>query len=323
MPCNAAGNSPTLSISIPSTTICAQSNLDTLTAHGANTYTWNTSATTATIIPYSGNPGPSPYSVAGTNTLTGCTTTVSINLTVTPSPNVLLSSSAPSVCVGHNVTLSAFGTTATYTWSQGGSGATSNVSPTVTTTYTVTGTNSYGCSQSAAASITVYPLPAITLSASGHTLCANENLTLTAGGASTYTWIAPGGALNMSNPFQTNNPLNGSYSVTGTDANGCTNSAAISVMVSACTGLDEHTGVANVIRIYPNPGNSKITLEWQKALSLKNQITVSNSLGQVIYSIENYTNTSLELNLTEYSQGVYFLNVYDNGTPNVYKVIKQ
>src|SRR5439155_1008963 len=97
--------------------------------------------------------------------------------------------------------------------------------PTVTTTYVITGTSAAGCVSTATSVVTVNPLP--TVSASSASVCPGEAATLTAAGASTYTWST--GATGSS---MTDSPVsNTNYTVTGTSAAGCVNTATTSITV--------------------------------------------------------------------------------------------
>src|SRR5258706_4656027 len=80
--------------------------------------------------------------------------------------------------------------------------------------------------------VTVNPLPVVTVTTPA-AICAGQSATLTAGGASTYSW-SPATALSsttgssvIANPSSTI-----SYTVIGTDANGCSASAQTTVTVN-------------------------------------------------------------------------------------------
>ena len=90
--------------------------------------------------------------------------------------------------------------------------------------YTVTATNAQGCSATATTYITVNELPTITIS--GNTaVCQGNTTTLTANGAATYQWSnGTNGANNTVSVF-------GNYTVTGTSAAGCSNTATTTVIV--------------------------------------------------------------------------------------------
>lgn len=111
IPCTPTLNTPNVTISVNSASLCAGSVL-TATAAGADTYTWNTGATSATFTD-----APSLttiLTVGGTNTLTGCNRTTSLSIQVYPSPQLLVTAGTQSVCLGSGTILNAMGA-ATYT----------------------------------------------------------------------------------------------------------------------------------------------------------------------------------------------------------------
>lgn len=173
------------------------------------------------------------YSV--TVTANGCSNSGSVNVVVN-SPanlNVTATASPATICAGQTTVLTASGAT-TYAWSNGlGNGATQNVSPQSTTTYTVTATDAgTGCTAAASATVTVNPLPNVAINASQTTLCESGTVTLTASGANTYQWSTGETTSNIIvSPTATT-----TYTVTGTDANGCSNVATQSINVLNFTG---------------------------------------------------------------------------------------
>src|SRR5690606_12845024 len=97
------------------------------------------------------------------------------------------------VCPGNSVTLNASGA-ASYTWytSQGTfTGSTIALTPTATTCYSLIGSNGAGCTSYAGGCIYTYTAPVISISGNS-SLCSGSSTTLTATGASNYTWY-PGG----------------------------------------------------------------------------------------------------------------------------------
>ncbi|MCW3078518.1 MAG: hypothetical protein JWO32_3127, partial [Bacteroidetes bacterium] len=72
--------------------------------------------------------------------------------------------------------------------------------------------------------------PTVIASPSSTTICNSQSAVLTGGGASTYTWT--GGVVNATAFTPTGTA---SYTVTGTNASGCTNTAVASVNVNNCT----------------------------------------------------------------------------------------
>ncbi|MFA5670723.1 MAG: hypothetical protein WC967_15920, partial [Balneolaceae bacterium] len=115
-------------------------------------------------------------------------------ITANPNPTVTLTASSLEICAGESVTLTASGASS-YTWTGAGTSGTGNtqtVSPTTQTTYTVTGTTN-GCEGTVQnVVVDVNPNPTVTLTASSLEICAGESVTLTASGASSYTWTGVG-----------------------------------------------------------------------------------------------------------------------------------
>jgi len=146
--------------------------------------------------------------------------------TCTP-PMVTATASPATICAGQSSTLTASGAS-TYSWSSGQNTSYISVTPTSTTTYTVTGTDTNGCSNTVEVTVTVYPLPTVVASATPNPVCEGGQTTLSASGASSYVWDEglEGGLTHVVSPSSTT-----TYVVTGTDDNGCSNTAKVTVTV--------------------------------------------------------------------------------------------
>ncbi len=201
----------------------------TLTATGATTYSWTAGLSSTTGSTVTGSPAvTTSYTVTGTSL--GCTSTAVATITIGGSISPTVNS--PTICVGQTATLTAGGAT-TYSWTAGLSSTTGTSvtgSPATTTSYTVTGTAG-GCTGTVVSTITVNPLPTITVPAIA--ICAGTPGTLTASGASTYSW-APGTGLSATTGTSvTANPVGTTtYTVTGTAVSGCTNTTTVTVTVN-------------------------------------------------------------------------------------------
>jgi gliding motility-associated-like protein len=209
----------------------------TLTATGSGgsspyTYSWSPNTNLSSTTGSSVNASPATtivYTVTATDNA-GKTATATAAVTVNPKPTITLSSA--SVCPGACATITAVGGVS-YSWSAPLSGTTSTQSacPAATTTYSVTGTDANGCSNTATATVTVNPLPTVTVT--DLTVCKDTVGTITASGASTYTWSC-GGTGTTKTP---NTSVIGvsTCTVTGTDANGCVNTAVSTITVNDCS----------------------------------------------------------------------------------------
>lgn len=169
------------------------------------------------------------YSV--TVTVGGCTSLAGTTaVTVNPLPVVTVNS--PTICAGATATLTAAGAT-TYLWNTGSSTNPLSVNPVTTTTYTVTGTSS-GCTSTAVSTVTVNPIPVVTVNSP--TICPAQTAALTAGGASTYSWSA-GATSTGVNTANASPASTTTYTVTGTDFNGCVGTAVSTVTVSSSLAI--------------------------------------------------------------------------------------
>lgn len=178
----------------------------------------------------------------------GCTVNVSETISE-PGPQSVSLSTTDVLCGGASTGsitanfINATGTV-TYTWSNAQSGATINNLPAAS--YTVTATDQNGCTQTASATL-IEPTPLQTNVQQTDVLCAGDatgSITITASGgtpAYTYTWN-PGSVTG-------NAPINltaGPYTVTTSDANGCTvvNSITINSPANALSVTTSHTDVS-------------------------------------------------------------------------------
>ncbi|UKN03103.1 T9SS type A sorting domain-containing protein [Paracrocinitomix mangrovi] len=202
-------------------TVC-QGDMVTLSGTGASTYSWDNGVTNAT--PFAATVT-TTYTVTGTDG-NGCSNTDAVVVTVNSLPTVNAGTDQ-TVCAGTTVTLTGSGTASTYTWDNGVTNA-SPFTPTATNTYTVTGTNVNGCTNTDAVIVTVNALPTVS-GGPDQTVCNGNPATLTGTGtASTYTW--DNGVID-GNPFLPTGT--NTYTVTGLDVNGCTNTDQVVITVNA------------------------------------------------------------------------------------------
>ncbi len=200
---------------------------------GATSYTWT----------YSGGGNPSGNgtsinfspSTSGTlsvvaNSSCGSSAPRNLTINVNQAPSAIISPSTNSTCSGDLVTLTASGG-GSYQWSTGASSTSINVNPTNTTQYDVTVTLN-GCTATASQTITVNPLPNITISPAAPTVCSGLSATLTASGGNNYVW-----SNGDTGPTITVSPsVSTTYMVTVTAANGCTATQSKTVTVSSVAG---------------------------------------------------------------------------------------
>jgi hypothetical protein len=254
--------------------------------------------------------------VTGTSAA-GCVNNISIPVTV--NSNSLTVSPSLTICETTTVNISASGVN-TYTWSNGSNFASIPVSPATAMVYNVSGVDVHNCVLSNSVSVGVNPKPNVTASANKQQICKGESITLTGGGATTYTWNNGDTGAEVSYVLNVDVPYY--YTVTGTDANGCSNTASVSVLVSKCTGIEEVLPANGFMSIYPNPGKGVfgITVASVKA---NTSIRVYNMTGALI-STQQLSGTRTFVDLSNQANGVYFVHLSENGQDvHVSKLIKE
>lgn len=297
---------PTLAISGP-TAICSGQSA-TLTASGADTYIWsNFQPVISIVVSPTAN---TTYSVIGTYTNNGCMSLKSTGIIVNPLP-VLAISGQTVICSGNALTLTGTGATS-YSWNGVAGTNTVSGSPSASTVYTLNGTDANGCGASAVHSVTVNVLPAITATTSAGTICVGETATLVVSGGLTYIW----------NTTDTNDSLivspliNTDYTVTGTDNNGCENTAILNQLVSECTGLNELNSEISV-QVYPNPNTGSFTIKGAQDI----KIALRNQLGQVIRFIELNSGNEYKVSVSDLAKGLYYITGQNNNQRIGQKII--
>lgn len=189
------------------------------------TYKWNTNATTAAIT----NIGAGTYTVTVTDA-NGCVNTASTTINAAGNLNINVTSTN-AACGIANGTATATPTsgTAPFTYKWSNNATTASISLLSAGTYTVTVTDASGCTAIGSATITTGNSIAVTVDLVKNVTCFGQNdgqLTAMVSGGSapyTYRWSNGGNIAVLANLAA------GSYTVTVTDAAGCTGTASNSI----------------------------------------------------------------------------------------------
>src|SRR4051794_618451 len=218
---------PTASITGGSGTYCTgtTASLSAVTDTNNATYLWSNGATSSTITVTAAAPG--PYTVTVTNAYGCSTTSAPVTVHFAPQSTSINASGATTFCAGGSVTLTAAMLGDSYLWSNGAT--TRAIDVTQSGAYSVTVTDASCQFVSPTTNVTVNPLPAATITASGPTtFCTGGSVTLTASNGASYLWST--GATSQSIVASSS----GNYSVTVRNASGCSAmSAATTVTLNA------------------------------------------------------------------------------------------
>jgi hypothetical protein len=198
-----------------------------LTASGAQTYTWSTGSNASSI-----NVSPNSstcFTVSGTNACNVILTGVRcVSVFATPTVNIVGNNT---VCIGGSSTFTATGSAATYTWISlpsytGVSTGTTFVAYQNTNCFAVYAFNGYCTAISNTVCITAVAGPTVSITSNTNSICPGTNVTLSALGSTNYTWNTGAQGSNV-----VVNPTASTCYTASSSANGCTGSAVMCVNV--------------------------------------------------------------------------------------------
>lgn len=162
------------------------------------------------------------------NASTSCSATESTVLTlVEPNSPTIDAGENQTVCDDIQVTLngSGAGTGGTYSWNNNVSDGVAFTPGSGTTTYTVTGTDANGCESTDQVDVTLYQPPSVS-AGNDIDVCDGESVVLTGSGATNYTWDN-----SVTDGVSFTPTSDETYTVTGTDGNGCVNTDQVNVTI--------------------------------------------------------------------------------------------
>ena len=237
---------------------------------GPYTYSWNNGSTSANLTAITAG----SYTVNVTSAQ-GCAAQASATLTSAPAiaitgtvTNVLCSNAA-----NGSITTSVTGGTGnkTYSWSNGST--TANISNLASGSYTVNVSDASGCA--ASGSFTVTAPSAITVTGNvTNVSCAggnNGSIAVSAAGGTgnkTFTW-----SNGLTGNTLSNQPA-GTYTVTATDANGCSASQAFTITAPTAVSISGTATNADCfgsndgsISVQANGGNGALTISWSNGMT--------------------------------------------------------
>jgi hypothetical protein len=198
---------------------------------GTGSYSYQLNGGGAIGAPTFSNLAPNTYNVTINSSGNGCQETYQVTVGAIPQETISVGT-GPIICSGQSASITASGN-GSIEWFLGGSsigtGTNISVSPSTTTTYQAVLTDSNGCEDTDEVVVTVNALPTVSAGANV-AICIGQSTTLTASGAATYAWDSGlgNGQTKTVSPTSTS-----TYEVTGTDGNGCQNTATVEVTVNS------------------------------------------------------------------------------------------
>ncbi|OQA01670.1 MAG: PKD domain protein [Bacteroidetes bacterium ADurb.Bin408] len=271
----------------------------TLNATGGNIYLWSpaTGLNNVNIANPTAHPSVTTTYTVQVTDANGCINTDNVVVNLYPLPPADAGNHA-AICIGNSTVLNATGGT-TYAWNTGDNTQAITVSPQTTSTYTVTVTDNNGCSATDNVIVDVNNLPPAN-AGNDFSICTGNTGNLNASGGVTYAWSPPNGLSNTNTANPVANPASQTtYTVTVTDANGCSQTDDVIVSIfpspvinfiadnlSGCpplivnftdnttpaiqtwvwdfgdpqSGVFNNSGMKNPTHIYNTPGTYSVTL---------------------------------------------------------------
>lgn len=307
------------------------------------------------------------YSLIATNS-SGCISAAATTTVVVSIPAATATNSGP-VCAG--VTLYLVGgpnAMASYSWT-GPNGFTSNLqSPTIPNApsaasgvYTLMVTNTLGCTAAATTTAVIYALPNATATNDGP-VCVGSTLNLSAGPSSvSYSWSGPNGfSSSLQNPSiaGVTAAAAGVYTMTATNALGCSASATTTAVVNAIPAAPVITETAgNVLHSNAPAGNqwyysatsggvgapiagataqnytATLSGYYWSIVTLNTCVSPeSNHLYVIIIGIQEYSNTAslviapvpndgkFNLMITSPNEDTYTVNIFNTVGQSIYEL---
>ncbi|MBS1508049.1 MAG: T9SS type A sorting domain-containing protein [Bacteroidetes bacterium] len=162
--------------------------------------------------------------------------------------------------------------------------------------------------------VAVYPIPEAPLGSSEQNFTEGKtiaDLTITGENIKWYPYGSHTTPLNPGRLLQNDSSYFASQTKFGCESNGY-----LKVHVSLITAIDDHS---KTVAYYPNPTTGQLKITTHSSLT---KITIFSMLGEILYSYET-SNQEIDLNIKDFSAGVYLVQVDTNDGVSKFKIVKE
>jgi len=235
----------------------------------------------------------------------GCVSSDTISITIHPLPVADLGADVTS-CSNVPVLLDATTPFCLYAWSTGETSP--NIVVDESGEYWVTITSSFGCQITDRITVSMLALPEVDLELEP-TICVQDPaFTLSGGTPSGGTYFGDGIIDGIFNPAAAGTGTHNIY-YTYTDANGCSDTAMVSVTVNICNGIADNNATA--ISVFPNPAMNDITINLPSNLTSAEYVFMQAD-GRAALSGTAQSNLQV-IDISTLAAGYYTLIIADEG----------
>ena len=160
--------------------------------------------------------------------------------------------------------------------------------------------------------------PTISASTTTTSLCPGETATLTATGATNYTWSPIG---STSSTVVVSPTISTNYVLTGSNDGLCFPTTNVSILVTPCViGIEELTN--NNAAVYPNPTKDVLYIDFNSNFSTST-FELTNTIGELVMN-EVLEDKNSRINIEKIPTGIYFYQIKNKtSTLKVGKLIKE
>lgn len=189
-------------------------------------------------------------------------------------------------------------------------------------TYTVTLTASNGTTSVYTKTVSINPLPTLSISLTHTLICPGDSIELNANGNANYYLWQPDGITGNKVRY----PADGSYTsftCLAVGAGNCKKVDSIQIKISDCTGLFENVKNKNLFSIFPNPSKEFFTVKNNSNFVISDLEIVEVS-GRIILTKNILDNPEEKISVKEFPSGIYFISLKTvSGVKFLYKVVKE
>ena len=195
--------------------------------------------------------------------------------------------------------------------------------------YTVSLTSSNGFGSGAMSTqvinVSASPVLSLTTSSGNSTVCVGDDVTLTAAGATSYSWLPTtktGSTLNFTAAIS--NAL--TYTVNAKDANGCVGTETLALLVSDCTGISGNSLENTIFNVFPNPASNYISITNHAELAMDVPVVIEDISGKIVLKQTAHFKkgkSEVEFNISSLANGVYIIKLKTDKGDSIIKFVKE